>query len=126
MTFLKTRKTVATPRRRGDRSRPLGPDRAGYGEVPAALAQCTDVAGPRGEDVQQVAVALHAVHPGAAMVRAGCGIVTRQGVVAYAGGLGLVAVDAVAKTIHEGSYEICSDLLVIFVDGSEIRDENCP
>ncbi|HEV2754411.1 MAG TPA: hypothetical protein VG318_01365 [Actinomycetota bacterium] len=126
MTFLKTRKTIAALAIVATGVVPLAQTAPAYGEVPTDPAQCSDVAGPRGEDVQQVVVALHAVHPGAAVVRAGCGIVTRQGVVAYASGTGLVAVDAVAKTIHEGSYEICSDLLVIFVDGSEIRDENCP
>ena len=94
--------------------------------APAPLEQCTVVAGPRGEDVQQLAVTLHAVHPAAAVVVAGCGIVTREGVVAYAHAYGVVAVDAVQKTIHEGSYSICTDLRVIYIDGSEISDMNCP
>jgi hypothetical protein len=128
MTSLRIRKAVATVAAVASGLVPMAHAAPAFGAppVPAPLEQCTVVAGPRGEDVQQLAVTLHAVHPAAAVVVAGCGIVTREGVVAYAHAYGVVAVDAVQKTIHEGSYSICTDLRVIYIDGSEISDMNCP
>lgn len=65
---------------------------------------------------------------GAVAVRAGCGIVQGGRVVAYTQTAlpGTVAATADTFNIAVASYTVCADVYALFLDGSEVEQNNCP